>query len=118
MLWSSYKARPDTLKAIRQICTRETAPYVDDGTNLKRLLQFINYTITDERFTGGYLLHERVTWIDSAYDIHTNMRGHKGGCIYFGKEVMHIISTKKKPNTRSTCEYELVGISEYSPLPI
>ena len=91
---------------------------VYDCRNLKRQLQFINSTITDERFVGADFLHEILSWIDAAHAIHPNMRGRTGGFIYFRAGVVHAISTKHKSNTRSTCISEMVGISEYLPFPI
>ena len=73
MLCSSHNARPDMLKAIRNIYTRVTAPDVDDWGNLKILLQFINRNITDERFIGKDSLQNMVTWIDAPHAIHTYM---------------------------------------------
>ena len=44
-----------------------------------------------------------VTWIDDAHAIHPKMQGHTGGCIYFGKLVVHAKYTKNKYNKISKC---------------
>ena len=100
------------MKVISQIFTRLNEPYFDDCRNLKRLLQFINHNSTDGIFIGADLLHEMVTWIKDVHAIHPNMLGRTGGFISFVKVFVHAISRKHKSNTRSTYEYELVGISE------
>ena len=61
-----------------------TAPDIHDGRNLRRLLQFINCTITDDICIGADFLHDMDTCIGAAHTIHPNMQGHAGGCIYFG----------------------------------
>ena len=106
------------MEEISKICTRATAPDVDDWINLKRILQLINRTINDKIIIGKDKLNDIVTCIDTAHAIHTNMLHNTGGCIYFGKGVVKAISTKQKPHKRGTRESELVGISKYLPIPI
>ena len=90
LIWSSHTARIKTLKSIIHLFTRVTAQDIEECRNLKRIQQFINFTITDEIFIGIDLLHEMVTWIESANAIHANIKGHTGCCIYFGTVVVKV----------------------------
>ena len=61
------------------------------------------------------MLTDLYTWIDAAYDLHNNMRGHTGGAISIGYGIMYGKSSKHKINVKSSTEYELVGMGEYVP---
>ena len=52
-------------------------------------------------------------WIDAAYDVHNNMRGHTGGAISIGYGIMHGKASKQKINVKISTESELVGMGEY-----
>ena len=58
---------------------------------------------------------EILTFVDAAHTVHDNMRSHIGGIASFGIGAVHTKSLMAKINTRSTCESELVGVSEYLP---
>jgi len=58
------------------------------------------------------------TWIDASHAVHEDMKGVTGGCMSMGWGVLHAKSSKQKINTKSTCESELVGVSEYIPFKI
>ena len=53
--------------------------------------------------------------MDAAYDIHDGMKSHTGGKMLFGCVTVHCLPGKKKLNTKSSTEAELVGTSEYVP---
>ena len=46
-------------------------------------------TIKDKIIIGAKTLTDLYTWIDAAYAIHNNMRGHTGGAISMGYGIMH-----------------------------
>ena len=97
LIWLSHRAGPNMLKDISHLYTRVTALDVDDWRKLNRLLQFVNCTISDEVFVDTDSLHEMVIWIDDTHDIHQNMWGLTGGCIYFCTRVEHTISKNRNP---------------------
>jgi len=54
-------------------------------------------------------------WIDAAFTVHPNMRGHSGGGLSLGRGFPIMGSTKQKLNTRSSTESEVVGVDDYMP---
>lgn len=58
------------------------------------------------------------TWIDALHAMHGDMKGVTRGCMSMGWGVVHAKASKQKLNTKSTCESELVGVSEYVPFKI
>ena len=55
------------------------------------------------------------SWIDAAYGVHHDFRGHTGGCMSFGIGMVHCKSSRQKLNTKSSTETEVVGFSDYVP---
>jgi len=87
----------------------------DDWKKLRRGLLFMKNTINDKRIIGATTLTELLMWIDAAYAVHCNMRGHMGGVMSLGHGIVHGKSSKQKINVKSSTESELVGLSEYLP---
>ena len=54
-------------------------------------------------------------WIDAAYDLHINMRGHKGGTISMGYGKCMENPQKQKINIKNSTESELVEMGKYVP---
>ena len=50
------------------------------------------------------------TWIDSSYAVHDNVRRQSGGEISMSHGVVKEKSVKKKLNSKSSTETEIVGI--------
>ena len=71
--------------------------------------------IKDKRIIGAKTLTDLYTWIDAAYAVHNNIRGHTGGAISMGYGIMHGKASKQKINVKSSIESELVGMGEYVP---
>ena len=94
---------------------RVTKSDTDDWEKLRRGLIFIKNTINDKKIIGAKTLSKLYTWIDSAYAVHPNMRGHTGVSISMGYGVVHCKGSKQKINVKSSTEAELVGVSEYIP---
>ena len=46
-------------------------------------------TIKDKIIIGAKTLTDFYTWVDAAYVVHNNMRGHTGGAISMGYVIMH-----------------------------
>ena len=65
-------------------------------------------TIKDKIIIGAKALTDLYTWIDAAYAVHNNMRGHTGGSILMGYKILHGKSSKQKINVKSYTESELV----------
>jgi hypothetical protein len=54
-------------------------------------------------------------WVDAAFAVHPNMRGHSGGGLSLGRGFPIVSSTKQKLNTRSYTESEIVGADDFMP---
>ena len=80
-----------------------------------RCLGFAKRTINDKRIIRANRTDTLFIWVDAAHAVHSNMRGHTGGCISMGLRIIHGRFVTQKINTRSTIESELVGVSKYLP---
>ena len=111
----SKRARLDISLAIAFLCTRVTRSTIEDWGKLRRLLQYIKGTINMPRIIGALSLTSLMTYVDASYGVHHDMRGHTGGLITMGVGCIHTKSSKQRLNTKSSCETEVVGTSDYIP---
>jgi hypothetical protein len=51
-------------------------------------------------------------WVDAAYAVHDNCRGHTGAGMSFGQGMALSYSWKQKINTKNSTEAELVGVDD------
>ena len=115
LLYVSKRARLDISLAIAFLCTRVTRSTIEDWGKLRRLLQYIKGTINMPRIIGELSLTSLMTYVDASYGVHPDMRGHTGGLITMGIGCIHTKSSKQRLNTKSSCETEVVGASDYIP---
>jgi hypothetical protein len=54
-------------------------------------------------------------WVDAAFAVHPNMRGHSGGGLSLGRGFPIVSSTKQKLNSGSSTESEIVGANDFMP---
>jgi len=54
-------------------------------------------------------------WIDAAFTVHPNIRGHSGEGLSLGCGFPIMGSTKQKLNTRSSTETKVVGMDDFMP---
>ena len=109
------RGRPDIETAVSFLMKRVSKSDTDDWTKLRRLIGFIKRTIDEIRVIGATSLTEIMTYVDSAYAVHENMRSHTGGLVSFGIGAAHTRSTTSKINVKSATESELVATAEYLP---
>ena len=86
------------------LCTKLSKSMEFDWFKLKRVLQWLKYTINDVRIMGmddSGILH---TWIDASYAVHEEMRGHTGRAISLGHGLVNKKSLKQKLNGKSSTE--------------
>ena len=72
-------------------------------------------TIKDKIIIGAKTLSNLYTWIDVAYAVYNNIRGHTGGEISMGYGIIHRKALNQEINVKRSIEFELVGIGEYFP---
>jgi len=118
LLHLSKRVRPDIEPTVAFLCTRVSKSTEQDWKKLGRVLRYLNDTLDMKRVIGGKDMSSIHTWVDAAYAVHENMRSQTGGCLSFGRGVVHTKSSKQKLNTKSSTEAELVGLSDYIPYTI
>ena len=115
MLHITKRARPDVEPTVAFLCTRVSKSTEEDWLKLKRLMRYINSTLSLVRIIGASSLRDLHTFVDAAYAVHPDMKSHTGGGISMGYGMLHCKSSKQKLNTKSSTEAELVGVGEYLP---
>ena len=64
---------------------------------------------------GANSMMNLLTWVDTSYTVHDDMKSHIGDCMSFGVGILMPKPAKQKLNTKSTTESEIVGVSDYIP---
>ena len=83
------RARPDIETGVSFLMKRVAKSDVDDWKKLRRVIGFLKRTIDELRIIGATSLTEIMSFIDSAYAVHENMRSHTGGLVSFGIGAAH-----------------------------
>ena len=110
----AIRARLDILLPVGYLRTRVPASTEQDGVKLKRVLEYINGTMEMEYTLGADILTKlRACCVDTLSTIH--MRSHTGKIMSLGAGSFVPKLSKKKLNTKSSTEAELVGASDYLP---
>ena len=80
-----------------------------------RCLQYIKATIHMTLTLGEDSLNILNLFIDSAYQVHEDCKGHTGGALTLGQGAVISKSSGQKMNTKSSSETELVGVDDLLP---
>ena len=95
-------------------CTRVKGPNENDYSKLRHTMMYMQHTKhlplilkTNGESTSIYL--------DGAYAVHADMKGHSGEFATEGKGAVFSSSTKQKLNTLSSTECEIVTVGEKLP---
>ena len=115
LLYLMKRVRPDIETAISFLMRRVSKSDVDDWWKLKRVLAYLKNSIDDVRVVGATSLTEILSWIDASFAVHSDMKSHTGGCTSMGIGLVHQKSSTQKSNSKSSCESEIIGVSEYLP---
>ena len=54
-------------------------------------------------------------WINPAYGVHLDLKGHSGDMMTFGKGAADSKSSKHRINLRSSTESEIIGVNNHIP---
>ena len=118
LLWIFQRGRMECSPAVAFLCTRVKSPDVKDWKKLKQLISFLHQTIDNVRIIGADDLLKMQTFINLLHAVHEDMKGHTGGTITFGTDVVIVKSSKQKMNSRSSNKTEVIWNSEYLPFNI
>ena len=111
----SQRARPDILVAVAFLSRHTQNPTEDDWRKLTRVMRYIQATIDLKLRLTPHSLDLLLWWVDAAYAVHPDMRGHSGATMSLGAGSIFSGSTAQKINTRSSTESEVVGVYDYLP---
>jgi len=113
LLYLAKRTRPDILKEITFLSTKNHSPNECDWRKLDRVFEYLNYT-KDRVLSLKVDNLEVVVYVDASYLTHDNMKGHTGGVIMLGEKggTNLAISRKQRILARSSTEAELIAIEE------
>ena len=112
LLYLAKRTRPDILLAVQFLSTRVTCATEQDMLKKDRVLQYLHDTSHLGLLLGANSPTEVIAYIDASYGVHSDRRGHTGSAISLGAGTIHSGSKKQSINTKSSCECELVGLSD------
>jgi hypothetical protein len=112
-LYAAKRGRPDILTAVAFLSTRPTKSTEQDLTKLQRLLKYVNGT-KELSLTLSAADHDTVvSFIDTSFATHADMKSHAGSCITLGKGFFYSKSSKQSLTVKSSTEAELVGATDH-----
>jgi hypothetical protein len=114
-LYATKRARPNTCTATAFLMTRVQAPNKDDWNKLTHLMKYLRDTRTLELILSANETGILKWWVDAAFAVHPNIRGHSGGGLSLGRGFPIVSSTKQKLNTQSSTESEIIGANDFMP---
>ncbi len=88
------------------------SPDKDDWGKVKRVLGYLKGTLHMPHILSADSLTLSRWWVDAAYAVHDDCRGHTGAGMSFGQGMALSYSWKQKINTKSSTEAELVGVED------
>ncbi len=103
-LYVAKQAPPDIAVSIAFLTTPVRCPEVQDWVKLPHLVKYLWSTVDLPLILGvmsGGVLH---WYVDAAFAVHPNMRGHSGGAMALGLGFPISSSDKQKLNTCSSTE--------------
>eukprot|EP00957_Ditylum_brightwellii_P211272 15365980-Ditylum_brightwellii.AAC.1 len=115
LLFVCKRARPDIQMAVAFLTTRVKNPDEDDWKKPRRLILYLNGTRELSLTLSAEHLTVPTWWIDSAFAIHPDMRGHTGVTMLFGKGSLSNWSMKQQLNTKSSTKTELITVDDMMP---
>ena len=115
LLYLSQRARPDLRTAISFLCTRLQQPDTDDYKKLSRVIKYLQATVDLPLVLSADDSGLIRWWMDAAFAVHPDMKGHTGGTMSLGKGSVYSTSAKQKMNSRSSTESEVIGVYDVMP---
>jgi len=111
-LYLSKRGRPDIHLTVAVLCTRVQNSTESDWQRLIRLMKYLNSTRKKVLTLSADNLKVVKWYVDASFGVHPDFKSHTGGVMTMGQGAMHVISSKQKCNSRSSCEAELIGTDD------
>jgi len=115
LLFVSQRARRDIQTAVSFLTTRVKAPDEDDWGKLRRVMLYLKGTRSLKLTLSADDLSVVRWWIDAAYAVHEDCKGHTGASMSLGKGATSSGSWKQKIQGRSSTEDELIAVHDMLP---
>jgi len=115
LLFVSQRGRPDLRTTISFLTKRVKSPDEDDYKKLARAIKYLRKTKFLRLKIEASYLDQNHWFIDRAFAVHTNMKGHTGGYMTFGKGMLDGSSKGQKINTTSSTQCEVVSVHDNMP---
>ena len=112
LLYLSKRTRPDIQLAIAFLTTRVQHPTAQDKQKLHRTLAYLNSTKSLPLRLAGPGNFQLNIFIDASYATHHDMKSHSGSIVSLNGSTITSTSKKQRLNTKSSCEAELVAVSD------
>jgi hypothetical protein len=113
LLYMAKRSRPDTLLATAFLTTRTVNPTFEDWGKLRRVMAYLKQDPSLAlvlRPKGIYV----ESYFDAAHACHPDGISHSGGANTIGGAPVEMISVKQKIMTKSSCEAEMVALSDHA----
>jgi hypothetical protein len=111
LLYLAKRARPDILMIASFLCTRVTAPTVEDMSKLNHLLGYLHATRDQVLVINRPRDDQLVMYVDATYALHEKEESHSGVVIAIGGTVVFVSSKKQKCIAKSPTNAELIALS-------
>jgi Reverse transcriptase (RNA-dependent DNA polymerase) len=115
LLYLSQRGRPDVRTAVSFLCKRTNKPDVDDYKKLTRVMRYLQATLDLKLVLSADGSGIVRWWVDAAYAVHSDMKGHTGGTLSMGKGSIYSYSAAQKLVSRSSTEAEVIGVDDVMP---
>jgi hypothetical protein len=113
LLYLSKRIRPDLQLAVSFLTTRVQNPTKQDEDKLMRVLRYLNSTKDlPMKFQIDKESIRLDLFVDASYGTHHDFKSHTGSVVRLGNSTVGCKSTKQKLNSKSSCEAELIGVSD------
>ena len=115
LLFVCQRGRPDLRTAVSFLTKRVQSPDEDDYKKLARAIKYVRRTKFLRMRIKATYLDQNHWFIDGAFAVHDDMKGHTGGYMTFGQGMIDGASSGQKINTNSSTECEVVGVHDCMP---
>jgi hypothetical protein len=112
ILFLSARARQDIQPATAFLMTRVKSPDEDDWGKVKRVLGYLKGTLHMPLVPLADSLSLLRWWVDVAYAVHHDCKGHTEAGMSFGQGMALSYSWKHKVMLKSSTEAELIGVDD------